>query len=204
MNTNDLRGAMQKSVEAGATFYRLTYKPSNAEWNGSYRNISIHLVGRFGNLEYRRGYFATASPKTPFNTAATEPLAADSPELTGVVLRANLTPTGVAESYLLQLTIGPAGLLITDGPDKLKHVDVTLAYAVIQDYASAKPTATRLILRLDKEDYSAFLRNGISVHQHLRLPSDHGTLRISVTEDRSKAVGTLNIPLLEAQAPTKH
>jgi VWFA-related protein len=66
INTNDLKGAVRKAIEAGSNYYMLAYAPTNRNENGAFRKIEIKLNHSGAKLAYRRGYFtdelATSKP----------------------------------------------------------------------------------------------------------------------------------------------
>jgi VWFA-related protein len=61
-NTNNLAEAVSKAVNTGASYYTLSYAPSDSAQDGSFRNIHVALRGeaaaRGYKLTYRRGYFS--------------------------------------------------------------------------------------------------------------------------------------------------
>jgi VWFA-related protein len=57
-NTNDLKAAIEKAIEAGSNYYTLAYTPTNHDWNGSYRKIQVKVDRPGVALAYRRGYYA--------------------------------------------------------------------------------------------------------------------------------------------------
>jgi VWFA-related protein len=57
-NTNGLKEAVEKAVDAGSNYYTLAYTPTNREWKGEYRKIEVSLERAGYKLAYRRGYFA--------------------------------------------------------------------------------------------------------------------------------------------------
>jgi VWFA-related protein len=61
LDTNDLRGAVDKAIDDGSNYYTLTYTPSGKKEDGSYRTISVHLATGDYNLSYREGYYANES-----------------------------------------------------------------------------------------------------------------------------------------------
>jgi VWFA-related protein len=63
INTNDLKGAVSKAIEAGSNYYTLSYTPTNRNENGEFRKIEIKLDHSGAKLAYRRGYF-TDEPAT--------------------------------------------------------------------------------------------------------------------------------------------
>ena len=75
VNTNGLKEAVEKAIDAGSNYYTLTYTPTNQQWKGEFRRIQINLARRGLNLAYRRGYFADDPNTTPRN---------DEPSSTGI------------------------------------------------------------------------------------------------------------------------
>lgn len=58
VNTNGLKEAVQKAIEAGSNYYTIAYTPANRKWNGDFRKIQIKLDRPGVTLAYRHGYFA--------------------------------------------------------------------------------------------------------------------------------------------------
>jgi VWFA-related protein len=73
-NTNGLSDAVASAIAEGSSYYTLTYSPTNHDWNGSYRAISIALAEKGYRLSYRRGYFADDPNQTANPTSATAPV----------------------------------------------------------------------------------------------------------------------------------
>ncbi len=63
---NDFEKMLEEATEDGSNYYTLTYSPSNSNYDGKLRNISVRLniPNKELHLEYRRGYLATA-PESP-------------------------------------------------------------------------------------------------------------------------------------------
>ena len=65
-NTNGIADAVREAISSGANYYTLSYTPTDRNWNGNFRNISVKLVDATADpkLTYRPGYYATP-PKQP-------------------------------------------------------------------------------------------------------------------------------------------
>jgi VWFA-related protein len=63
-DTNGLKEAVDKAVEAGSNYYTLSYTPTNQQWKGDYRKIQIKVPRQGLTLDYRRGYYAD-DPNAP-------------------------------------------------------------------------------------------------------------------------------------------
>ncbi len=72
-NTNGLADAVSKSIEAGSSYYTLTYSPSDRDGKGEYRKIDVKLSGepatRGLQLSYRKGYNTRDSRKPAGSSA---------------------------------------------------------------------------------------------------------------------------------------
>lgn len=71
VNTNGLKEAVAKAVEAGSNYYTIAYTPTNQKWNGDYRNIQVELARKGLTLSYRRGYYAD-DPDRPQHSQETK------------------------------------------------------------------------------------------------------------------------------------
>ncbi len=58
INGNDLQTEVAKSVEDGSSYYTLAYTPTNPNWNGDQRNMTVKLRKAGLSLSYRRSYYA--------------------------------------------------------------------------------------------------------------------------------------------------
>lgn len=90
-NTNGLKEALADSIDTGTHYYTVSYIPTNANWNGDYRNIKVHTDSEvretLGNkiatwfyderykgpqVLYRQGYFARSAPDKAENSSVSE------------------------------------------------------------------------------------------------------------------------------------
>jgi len=73
-DTNGLKEAVGRAIEAGSNYYSLTYTPANNDKKDKYRRIQIQLAHEGANLSYRRGYYVTdpgaATPHASQQTAS--------------------------------------------------------------------------------------------------------------------------------------
>ena len=75
-STNNFKDAIDEVVNTGAHYYTISYTPTNHNWDGGFRSISLNAdagkISRLGQfldwmndrvkIEYRRGYFAYNAP----------------------------------------------------------------------------------------------------------------------------------------------
>src|SRR5262249_7896771 len=57
-NTNDLSGGLKRLSEELGNYYVLTYSPTNQNYNGKFRRITVKLARPDLQVRARRGYYA--------------------------------------------------------------------------------------------------------------------------------------------------
>ena len=70
-NTNGLKEAVGKAIEAGSNYYTIAYTPTDQDWNGNFRKILIKVDRPGVSLAFRRGYFAD-DPNKPAHRSGEE------------------------------------------------------------------------------------------------------------------------------------
>lgn len=68
-STNDLAGALDEIIDDGSNYYALTYSPINPNYDGSLRQIRVHVKDQKYQLEYRRSYYADDPDAVPLEHA---------------------------------------------------------------------------------------------------------------------------------------
>jgi VWFA-related protein len=57
-NTNNMAGCVMKALIEDASYYEISYYPTNVRWDGRFHRITIQTSQRGIHLDYRRGYIA--------------------------------------------------------------------------------------------------------------------------------------------------
>jgi hypothetical protein len=106
VNTNGLKEAVEKAIDAGSNYYTLAYSPTNEKWNGEYRKIHVEMARPGLALAYRRGYFAddpnaaprhgeppaTTSGQVPAYSAMRTAMMRGGPDPTEIIFTAYIRP----------------------------------------------------------------------------------------------------------------
>jgi VWFA-related protein len=199
-DTNDLKFAMQESVENGSHYYTIAYVPQNQTWDSRYRRIKIKLRLPGMKAEYRRGYFAVKNPQSSEQEAHAAIIGAMQPtvpQATTLLLHARVLPPDVQNRKVrIDCSVYAPDLLFTDGPESRKLAALEfIAVAWDKDRKAAANASERLELALAPKEYEMLLKNGIPAHAELQLNPGTYTLRLGVMDDGSKKIGTLDVPL---------
>ncbi|MGA9566571.1 MAG: VWA domain-containing protein [Candidatus Korobacteraceae bacterium] len=201
VGTNDLKRAMQRTMEDGETYYTLAYTPDKVDPQSAFHRIEVKVNQPDAKLAYRRGYYSSL----PQSAASLQ---------TGVAaLRGALQP-GMPPSTMLFLT---ARVL----PPDAEHKDVRITYIVnansvtFADVAKGKHiTLDCITIAFDKdgkevghasntldgtirpEAYDTVVNNGIPAQQEITLPPGAYNLHLGVMDRPSQQIGTLDVPLV--------
>jgi VWFA-related protein len=73
-NTNGLKEAVGKAIEAGSNYYTIAYTPTDRDWKGNFRKIQIRVDRPGVSLAYRRGYFADDPNKPTQRSGGENPI----------------------------------------------------------------------------------------------------------------------------------
>lgn len=198
-NSNDLAGAVRSSADLGASYYTLSYRPSESDWNGEYRNISVKTSKKGLHLMYRTGYFAVADPLSTGKdvqqalNVSVQPFV---PPSTALLMKAKIVPPkNESESTSIDVLLDPHDLVFTEIE---KQKALALRFLIVAWDANGKNCGSimgNFDPRFQPDGYNNIMKTGIQVHQNLTLKAGTYTLRVGVADRNSGILGTMDVPL---------
>jgi VWFA-related protein len=197
-NTNDFKGAIQRTLADSRRTYDIGYYPDTGEWHGEYHTLELRVKKNRAVLRYRKGYFAVVDP--PSNAVETTDAlqaATQSPvDATGLPITAKVERI-FPETRKLDLRVGvdirDLRLNVVDG-----HHKGNLDAVFTQMDGEEKTIAVRPLtykLDLKPEDYQAALDRGNELYVPLTLLVSTRTLRVVVRDPTSGLIGSVTVPL---------
>jgi VWFA-related protein len=201
--SNDLAGALRRTIEDGSNYYTLAYRPQNHDWDSKFRKIKVEL-GRSGySLSYRRGYFAFPEEITTEDTAheLNTALQPEAPESTLLLLRGKVEfPDAQNPEVHVITTVDPAEMEFSTDAAGHRHARLLVLLVALNDSAdqpdSPPQTSGSIKVDLDPEEYAAVLKEGISFQQKLTLKPGRYRLRLGVSDMNNHRLGTLDMPVV--------
>jgi VWFA-related protein len=208
-NTNDIDGAIRKSIDDGSTYYTLAYYPENKNWNGKFRKIHV-TVNRPGvKLRYRLGYYAV-DPKAYANQGERQQTAAfalaldpDSPSATGLLFHAMVIPpeTQKPSTVMVNFGVDPHAISFDQGADGLAHATVE---CTVQAFSAKgqliRGESSTIKASLKPETYARVMQETFPCQQAIDLKPGKYYLRLGVRDDNTGLIGTTNARVTVAQA----
>jgi len=199
-DTNDLKLAMQRSIENGSHYYTIAYVPKRQNWDSKYHHIKLQIARSGVDAEYRKGYFANPEKQAPADQGRADLLGAlqpATPQSTMLALKAKVSlPDADHPKVRIDCIVDGSALAFKtgDGNRETAH----LQFETVAWYPNLKiaANASHIVeLSLPQEKYEQVMHNGLAAHQELQLAPGIYNIRVGVLDDGNKKIGTLDIPL---------
>ncbi|HET9837078.1 MAG TPA: VWA domain-containing protein [Candidatus Angelobacter sp.] len=207
-NTNDIDGAVRRSIEDGSTYYTLAYYPENKNWNGKFRKIHVKVNRSGVKLRHRLGYyavdpkiFATQSEKQQIASFALA-LSPDSPIATGLLFHAMVIPPPEKAPNTVTVNFGvdSHAIVFEQQADGLQHATVE---CTVQAYSGkgklVRGVSSTIKAALKPETYARVMHESFPCQQSIELPAGNYFLRLGVRDDSTGLVGSTNAKVTVAQ-----
>ncbi len=206
-NSNDLAGALRRTMEDGSNYYTIAYRPQNQNWDGAFRKIKVELAQRGDSLAYRRGYFA--STEETASEGATQELNAamqpGAPQSTLLLVKGTVAPPDAQNPFeLVDTTVDPAGIDFTTDSAGVRHGKLVVVLVAFSESTDGKPamqpenppqTSGSLHLDFTPDEYQSILKTGIRFGMKLPLKPGTYRLRLGVSDLNNNRLGTLDMPV---------
>lgn len=206
-DSNDLAGALRRTMEDGSNYYTLAYRPQNQNWDGAFRKIKVELTQHGYSLTYRRGYFAMASEAANQDAAPAlnEALQPEAPQSTELLIRGTVDlPDAQNPDVLVDSTVDAAGIDFTTDAAGVRHGKLLVLLVALTASKDGKPvtqpdsppqTSGSLHLDYTPEQYRSVLKSGIRFGMKLPLKPGSYRLRLGVSDMNNHRLGTLDMPV---------
>ena len=201
--SNDLAGALRRTLEDGSNYYTLAYRPENHDWDSKFRKIKVELSKPGCSLTYRRGYFAFPDEITIADTAQelNTALQPEAPESTLLLLRGKVQfPDAQNPDVHVITTVDPRGIEFTTDAAGHRQARLLVLLVALNDGPtqpdSPPQTSGSIKIDLDPQQYADALKEGISFQQKLALSPGKYRLRLGVSDMNNHRLGTLDMPVV--------
>jgi VWFA-related protein len=190
-NSNDLEGAIGKSIEDGSTYYTVAYYPANKEWNGKFRKISVKVNRSGVKLRNRLGYYGV-DPKTAGTLDAKQQgialgdaLNPGMPISTGLRFEARVLPPSEKSQnkVVVDFIVDPHGISFELKPDGAEYARVEF---VVQAYTRAgkalQPETAAVEYALPADAFKKVMQIGVRTQKVFDLAPGEYFLRLAVRD----------------------
>ena len=201
LGTNDLRRAMERSIDDGSTYYTLAYTPDKIDPQSAFHRIEVKTDQPGTKLSYRRGYYSSPQKAAPVEKGAAAlrgALQPGMPQSTMLFLTASVLPPDAAHKDVrIQYIVNPNSVTFTDVADQRKRIVLDcIVIAYDKDGHEVGHASDTLDGTIKAAAYETVMNNGIPAQQELTLPPGAYNLRLGVMDRPSQQIGTVDVPLV--------
>ena len=201
VGTNDLKLAMQRSMDDGSTYYTLAYAPDKIDPETAFHKIEVKSNQPNVKLAYRRGYYSTGqkTPEPAVGAAALRgALQPGMPPSTMVFFTAMvLPPDATHKDVRIQYVVNPNTITFEDAPDQKKRIVLDcIAIAYDKEGHEVGHASDTLDGAIQAAAYETVMARGVPAKQEMTLPPGVYNLRLGIMDRASQQIGTLDVPLV--------
>ena len=207
VGTNDLKLAMQRSMDDGSTYYTLAYTPDKIDPETVFHKIDVKTNQPSVKLAYRRGYYS-AGQKTPAvavgAAALRGALQPGMPQSTMVFFTATvLPPDATHKDVRIQYVVNPNTVTFEAVTgDKKRIVLDCIAIAYDKEGHEVGHASDTLDGVIQPAALETVMTHGVPARQEMTLPPGVYNLRLGIMDRPSQQIGTLDVPLVVPESAT--
>jgi VWFA-related protein len=197
-NTNDIQGALQKTLAESQLTYLMGFYPQHEKWNGQYHELRLRVNRPGVTLRYRKGYFTVADPGNTAETTRNALQAAmwspvDATTL-GIEARIQTIDT-TARKMDLRVDVDAGGLQFGEANGR-HQVSVDAIFLQLGP-GDAVVASDPLTYKLDAEEkeFRTILQRGWALQAPIAVHPTTKTLRVVVRDGKSGSLGSVTLPL---------
>ena len=209
-NRNDLDTAVLKSVQDGATYYALSYAPTNKEYDGKLRHIDVKVNRPGLELRYRKSYYAIDPEKVSVNargsvvqdigpalntalTSSSVTFYASAQELKAPAKTGEAPPAAAVKLADIRFLVEPKDLVFQPSGEK-KHCNVEFVAAAFVGDKQVKTTDKQLQCDMEPARFQQIVKDGMIFRMSAEVPEGKSRIRLLVRDNLSGKMGTLDLP----------
>ena len=202
LNNNDLSECIKKALDDSSSYYELTYYPTDNNWHGEFRRISVKTTRPGVQLAFRQGYFArtTDSTITASNTKDTDAHISqaacnDFLTATSIVVEASALPPDQQGQSKYFLVVDPNALSFGAPDSKDRNTQIELATCMFNAQGLPLQYNRQSIgQKFTETEYQSVKAHGIS-HSIALVPKPETTrIRFLVCDTRTGMIGSVDLP----------
>jgi hypothetical protein len=201
-NNNDLSECVKRAVDDSSSYYELTYYPTDKNWHGEFRKISVKTTRPGVQLSFRAGYFAREADATisakdakDTDTHLTQATCNDFLTATSILVEASALPPDQEGQAKYFLVIDPNALSFGPPEGGVRNVQIELATCMFNARGLPLQYNRQSIgQKFTESEYQSTKAHGIS-HTISFVPKpETARVRLLVCDTRTGMVGSVDLP----------
>jgi len=202
LNDNDLAQCVRRAIDDSSSYYELTYYPSEKNWHGEFRRISVKTTRPGVRLSFRQGYFARDSDPTisgkegkDIDARLSQASCNDFLTATSILVEAAALPADQPGQVKYFIVIDPNALSFSAPESGSRTVQLELATCMF--------TARGLPLQYNRQsisqkfsetEYQWSKTHGVSHSVSFAPKPETARVRLLVCDTRTGMIGSVDLP----------
>jgi len=202
LNNNDLSECVKRAIDDSSSYYELTYYPTDKDWRGEFRKISVKTTRPGVQLSYREGYFARESDATvaakdakDTDTHLSQAACNDFLTATTILLEATALPPDQPGQTKYFMIIDPNALSFGAPEGGVRNLQMELATCMFNKRGLPLQYNRQTIhQKFTEAEYEFSRKHGIS-HTISFVPKpETARVRVLVCDTRTGMIGSVELP----------
>jgi len=202
LNNNDLSECVKRAIDDSSSYYELTYYPTDKDWRGEFRRISVKTTRPGVQLSYREGYFARESDATvaakdakDTDTHLSQAACNDFLTATTILLEATALPPDQPGQTKYFMIIDPNALSFGAPEGGVRNLQMELATCMFNKRGLPLQYNRQTIhQKFTEAEYEFSRKHGIS-HTISFVPKpETARVRVLVCDTRTGMIGSVELP----------
>ena len=202
LNNNDLSECVKRAIDDSSSYYELTYYPTDKDWRGEFRKISVKTTRPGVQLSYREGYFARESDATvaakdakDTDTHLSQAACNDFLTATTILLEATALPPDQPGQTKYFMVIDPNALSFGAPEGGVRNLQMELATCMFNKRGLPLQYNRQTIhQKFTEAEYEFSRKHGIS-HTISFVPKpETARVRLLVCDTRTGMIGSVELP----------
>jgi len=201
LNNNDLSECVKRAIDDSSSYYELAYYPTDRNWHGEFRKISVKTARPGVQLSFREGYFAREADATisakdakDMDTHVSQAACNDFLTATSILVEAApCLPTSQGKTKYF-IVIDPNALSIGPAEGGVRNVQIELATCMFNARGLPLQYNRQSIgQKLTETEYQSIKVHGIS-HTISFVPKpETARVRLLVCDSRTGMIGSVDL-----------
>jgi VWFA-related protein len=209
LNNNDLSQCIKRAIDDGSSYYELTYYPTDKNWHGEFRRITVKARRSGVQLSFREGYFARSSDATisaseakDTDTRVMQAACNDFLSATSILVSAKAMPPDQASQAKYFLAIDPNALSFGEPESGTRNLHLELAACMFNERGLPLQYFRQSVdQKFTEGEYRATLASGVTHTLSLAPKPETARVRLLVCDTATGMIGSVDMPYSPGTAP---
>jgi VWFA-related protein len=202
LNNNDISECVKRAIDDSSSYYELAYYPTDRNWHGEFRRITVKTTRPGVQLSFREGYFARESDATisakdakETDTHLSQATCNDFLTATSILVEASALPPDQPGQTKYFILVDPNALSFVPSEGGVRTMQMELATCMFNARGLPLQYNRQTIgEKFTETEYQAATAKGISHTISFVAKPETARVRLLVCDTRTGMVGSVDLP----------